>query len=223
MTTETSNTQRRRQRGRNCSSPVPKRTTLDSSGIGLQLDKLEELLCSTIQPYCRENEGRHCRRQFGGISEQESLSRCDIQEIVSILREVLDAPSMPSSLVAKIHSTIGVLHLSEGETQLAIRSFTKALWIQTSLQSPVNRARNVGITLHRLAICRAQLGDADEAQSLLNKVLALYKASSKKKDLQMEHAQEELDRLQLEKSNKPERNLRRKSNEGMTVKLHANE
>jgi len=211
----TNNTQRCRRRVRAAASPESK-TSLESSGVGLQLDKLEELLCETILPYCHNSETRrHYRHQFQGLADQNSLSRAMIHDIIIVLLEVLNSPTMPCTLVAYIHSTIGLLYISQGETRLAIHSLTKALWIETSLLS-ANRA-NLGLTLHRLAVCRARLGDHHEAQTLLTKVLKLYKSCSLKNDMQVGHAQEELDRL--EAATVQQRNVRRKSNEGLSLKL----
>ena len=128
--------QGRRRRGR-ASSPERK-TALDSpsSGVGLNLENLEELLCKTIQPFCRDSETRtEYLHRFRGLSEQESLSRSTSQDTISILQEVLNrSPSMPCSLVAYIHSKIGLVYMSQGETHLAIQSFTKTLWVQTSIE-----------------------------------------------------------------------------------------
>lgn len=213
----TSNMQRRRRRVRAVSPEQKTKTSLESSGIGLKLDQLEELLCQTIQPYCRKSESSHCRRQFEGLAGREPLSRTETHEIISILLQVLESPTVTSALVSHIHSTIGQLHFSEGEIGLAIQSFTKTLWLETSCGGR-NSARNVAFTMHRLAVCQARLGDNERARALFSKVVKLYKACNLKNDAPVFHAaQEELDRLHEPTPRR--RSLRRKSNEGLVLKL----
>ena len=200
-----------------------RKTTFDSSDvISLHLDKIEELICKTIQPYCRDAEtSRQYRYQFLSLAMQSSssLSRTEIDGIISILIDVLNNSSsdMPCTLVAYIHSTIGLLKLTDGETRLAIQSLTKALWIQTSLQS-LNHT-SVGDTLYRLAVCHVKLGEQEEAQTLLEKTLRLYKQCTLKNDGRVVRAQEELNCLQA--ATDQTRNIRRKSNEGKSLKLAA--
>jgi tetratricopeptide (TPR) repeat protein len=215
---QSSNTmQRRRHRhGRASASPERKTAPQESSGVGLNLKRLEELLCKTILPFCHNSETRRdYLHQFIGLSEQESLSRSKSQDTISALLEVLNrSPSMPCSLVADIHSKIGLLYMSHAEMHLAIQSLTKSLWVQTSMKS-VN-SEKVGLALHRLGICHASLGNDKEARQLFKKALELYNTTNRKSNPKVIHAQEELDRLEPKDQG---RNVRRKSNEGLALKL----
>jgi tetratricopeptide (TPR) repeat protein len=183
------NTQRCRRRA---VSPTQRKISLNASGVGLKLQKLEELLCNTIQPHCRDKELRwQALHQFRGLAERE-LSRTEIHDIMLILLEVL-SPRVPPKLVSSIHSMIGLLYLTENESKLAIQSFTKALWVETTMLSPDEA--DVGLVLHRMAICRIRLGDMEGATFLLAKALKLHKESPLKKDHSyIRHAQQELDR-----------------------------
>jgi hypothetical protein len=111
-----------------------------------------------------------------------------------MLLEVLDSPTVPPKLVSHIHSTIGLLYLTENETKLAIRSFTKALWVETTMQSPDEV--NVGLVLHRLALCHTRLAEGECASSLLEKALNHYNESPLKNNHSyIRHAQQELEHV----------------------------
>lgn len=164
--------------------------------LGLQLDELDELLFKTIQPYCRNEEIRHqSYDQFQGLADRrQKLSTPEAHDCITILQEVLTSLQTPNLLVSYIHSTIGLLHLDQGETKDAIKEFTKALWVQTTTKSP--DTLDVGLTIHRIAICKGQLGGRRAATFLLERSLKLYKES----DLSAHHpfvvhARKELERL----------------------------
>jgi tetratricopeptide (TPR) repeat protein len=192
MSKQLQNTQIHRPRA--VSATADRKDLLNASGVGLQLQKLEELLCKTIQPHCHNKElGRQARHQYRGIAERK-LSRTEILDIITILLEVLDSPTVPPKLVSYLHSTIGLLYLTENQTKLAIQSFTKALWVETTMQSPDEV--DVGLTLHRLAVCHARLGDSEGASSLFEKALNQYKESPLKNDHSyIRHAQQELEHV----------------------------
>jgi tetratricopeptide (TPR) repeat protein len=147
---------------------------------------------------------RHARHQFHGLAER-NLSRTEIQDVMTILLEVLDSPTVPPKLVAVIHSTIGLLHLTENETKLAIQSFTKALWVETTMQSP-DKVK-VGLILHRLALCHTRLGESENAYSLLERALNEYNESRLKNyHSYIRHAQQELEHVKEKMSrNRTER------------------
>lgn len=96
------------------------------------------------------------RNQFRGLEERE-LSRTEIHNIITILLEAIDSPTMRSKQVSYIHSMIGLLYVEAGETNLATQSFIKALWVETTTQYPDKV--DVGLTLHRLAVCRQLLAE----------------------------------------------------------------
>ena len=196
---------KRRRLLRTEASPTEREASLNKSGVGLQLEKLEELLRKTIQPHCHNEEVRQkARHQFYGLAERE-LSRTEIHDIVTILLEALDSPNMSPTLVSYIHSTIGLLYLTKNDIELAIQSFTKALWVETTTMehsSPNNNNNqvDVGLVLHRLALCQMRLGDRNGASSLLGRALKLYKECSLPNDHSyIQHAQEELDHTKKEK------------------------
>lgn len=183
--------------------PTEQEASLKKSGVGLQLEKLEELLCKTIQPHCHNEEVRQkARHQFYGLAERE-LSRTEIHDIVTILLDALESPNMSPTLVSYIHSTIGLLYLTKNDIELAIQSFTKALWVETTTtmeHSSPNNQVDIGLALHRLALCRMRLGDRNGASSLLGRALKLYKECSLPNDHSyVQHAQEELDHTKKEK------------------------
>jgi tetratricopeptide (TPR) repeat protein len=179
------------QRCRRKAVSFHRNTSLNASGVGLKLQMLEELLCDTIQPHCSDEELKwRARHHFRGLVERE-LSPEDIYDILIILHEVLSS-RIPPKLVSSIHSMIGLLYLTENEAKLAIQSFTKALWVETTMLAP--EEADVGLVLQRLAVCRTRLGDVDAAIFLFAKALKLHKESPLKNNHSyIRHAKQELD------------------------------
>lgn len=148
--------------------------------VGLQLDQLERLLCETSRDYCESSTLiTQIRQKFRGLAVRNhfsnaELSREELSEIADVLTEILnDSPHLSRLLVASVHSTIGLVRLLLGELDFAINSFMKALWIMTATKEVSIEA--VGLTLHRLGIAHGRSGNFNEAASLLEKALAIYR------------------------------------------------
>jgi hypothetical protein len=169
---------RRRHRIRALSlTETERKASLKASGLALEYQKLEELLCNMISPHCRDKElVWQARNQFLGQEERE-LSRTEINNIITILLEAFDSPTMPPKQVFYIHSMIGLLHLEAGETNLATQSFIKALWVETTMQHP-DKA-DVALTLHRLEVCH-QLPAGEGVATVTNNLPEGYKRTARK-------------------------------------------
>jgi hypothetical protein len=149
--------------------------------VGLQIEKLEILLCETSIEYC-ENDTlvQQIRVHFSGLAARKhfsnkELSREELGEIVDTLKEILNtSPRLPAQLVAYIHSTIGLVRQLRGDNKCAIHAFMKALWIATSTHHDPN-AEEIGLTVHRLGIAHGRNCDYNEAAILLEKALAIYR------------------------------------------------
>lgn len=148
--------------------------------VGLQIEKLEILLCETSIEYC-ENDTlvQQIRVHFSGLAARQfsnkELSREELGEIVDTLKEILNPPPrLPAQLVAYIRSTIGLVRQLRGDNKCAIHAFMKALWIATSTHHDPN-AEEIGLTVHRLGIVHGRNCDYNEAAILLEKALAIYR------------------------------------------------
>ena len=148
--------------------------------VGLQIEKLEILLCETSKEFCEsDTRVQQICTHFSGLAARKhfsnkELSRVELGEIVDMLKEILNtSPRLPAQLVAYIHSTIGLIRQLRGENECAIHSFMKALWIATATHDP--NAEEIGLTVHRLGIVHGRNRDYNEAATLLEKALAIYR------------------------------------------------
>jgi hypothetical protein len=151
-----------------------------SHGLGLNLQKLETLLCETSSIYCTNKhlvDSLHC--SYNGIAAKKNHSpdafeRQELQEIADALKDILnDAPRMPIGLVANTHSKIGLIRQHLREYESSIDAFTKSLWLLSSMSYP--NWLDVGVLLHRIGIVRSQMGCKYEANKLFEKALSAYR------------------------------------------------
>ena len=132
-----------------------RKASLNASSLGLDYQKLEELLCNKIQPHCRGSDIIwQARNQLLG-REQRELSLTEVHNIITILFKAVNSPTMPPKQVFYIHSMIGLLHLGAGETNQASQSFIKALWVETRMQCP--DTVDLSLSLYRLQLCHQLL------------------------------------------------------------------
>ena len=150
--------------------------------IGLQLDKVEKLLCETSQEFCESSSFViEIRQRFQGLAARKhfsnkELSHEELLEIGDTLIDIInDAPKLCPPLVANIHSTIGLVRLLLDEHESAIQSFVKALWIESTLPKP--NFAEIGLTNHRIGIAQGRLGDFKQAASMLEKALSVYRSA----------------------------------------------
>jgi len=172
-----------------------RKAPLSSSGVGLQLVKLEKLLCKIIPEKCNDEELlRYARTHFSGLSIQNrDLTRTETLEIIDLLKGALiTKQTLSPTLVADIHSTIGLLYHAQNDMKRAIRAFTMALWIQAHNKVSARQVE-IALSIHRIALCHSSIGNYDVAIALLKKALAMYKDSRLKgKHPYMVQGQEEL-------------------------------
>ncbi|KAI2490910.1 hypothetical protein MHU86_23675 [Fragilaria crotonensis] len=118
--------------------------------------------------------------KFRGLAARKhfsnsELSREELFEIADVLTEILnDAPHLSTRLVAYINSTIGLVRLLLGEHDSAINSFVKALWIMAVTKAECTE--EIGLTVQRLGIAHGRIGYFNEAVSLLEKSIAIYRS-----------------------------------------------
>lgn len=103
--------------------------------------------------------------------------------------------NLPPCLLAKVHTTLGLLRQATWGPMSAIENLQKALWIRTKTTSPPPPPRGssssssyassscfapqeVGMAAHRLALAYGAAGKKDEARSLLQAALDNYQRAS---------------------------------------------
>lgn len=149
--------------------------------VGLQLEKLEALLCETSLDYCENDDlVQHIRARFLGLAARNTsnsdLSRQELGEIVDSLKEILNtSPRLSPKLVAYIHSTIGLVRQLRGEHDASVHSLMKALWVATATHDP--NAVDIGLTVHRLGIVHGRSGNLNVAATMLEKARAIYRSA----------------------------------------------
>jgi hypothetical protein len=108
---------------------------------------------------------------------------CLIDEIILSLQTVIQStPSLPASMTAQVHSMIGLLRQKKGYLKGAIKSFLKALWIQSHLiinrgdtnNNQTMRILEIGITRHRLGMAYGRSGNFADAMVLLERAMQDY-------------------------------------------------
>jgi len=192
--------------------------------VDLQLTKLEALLTQTAPDFCQDRElADTIRHQFHGLAAQKHFSNCEltrdeINELVDILNLVLQfSPELPPMLVAYVHSTIGLARQLIGDNDGAIGSFTKALWIETSTKN--HEAIEIGLTVHRLAICHGRKMNYPEALVMLNKALMIYEvAGLDQSHPYVSNAREEARNLRMQIERRSQKTASSKSSRNIKIK-----
>ena len=144
--------------------------------IELELDQVELILRDVIPTYSKDEELVKLALQFCGSKDRSKWSGDDFDEIVSIMNSFFDsAPSLPPSLVAFAHTSIGLIRNKKRDYTCAIESFLKALWISTAAQEP---SEQIGAALHRLSIACGRVGERRQAKKILEQALINYDRAS---------------------------------------------
>lgn len=116
-----------------------------------------------------DSNGKGSSSNSGAIWTQAELF-----DIISALQELLSTVEEPSStMVADVHSTIGIIHQRLNHDARATQSFLQALWVQTSCDDvpPVT----LGLTKMRLALAYGRKGQNSEAISTLEKAISDFR------------------------------------------------
>jgi hypothetical protein len=151
-------------------TPLCKQTPR-SPDLVLDLQFLESLLCAKCMEYCSDclfiNE---MYQRFSGIAmKRKHLSRPfehdELEEIADALKDLLyHSPIMPMTLVARVHSTIGIIHQMMGKNECAFNSFTKSLYLHTKTGNPdVFEVRSL---INRISTLPKRKGDRNLATGM---------------------------------------------------------
>lgn len=103
----------------------------------------------------------------------------ELNQVVNMLSAILSsAQGLPSKAVARVHSFVGMIRAKQNKYDCAIRSFLKALWLQTSkMDTP---ALDIAMTENRLGLAYGNSGNLPQAISLLEKSLEDYEKAKMK-------------------------------------------
>jgi hypothetical protein len=150
--------------------------------LGLDLHKLETLLCMTGMEYCTDNViALKNFRRFSGMASQrknsvKNLDRDEWEEIADALNDLMcNAPRMPLKLIAHIHTTIGLIRQSMARYDCAISAFTKALFLYKKMET--TKEIEVALLISRIGVAKTLKGNSHEGTKMLKKALQIYRCA----------------------------------------------
>jgi hypothetical protein len=150
--------------------------------LGLDLHKLETLLCSTSMEYCTDDVfASKLFRRFSGIATQkkkstQSLDHDEWEEIADALNDLMCyAPNMPLRSIVYIHSTIGLIRQIMGRYDCAINAFTKAMFLLKKMD--IQNEIDVGLLISRIGVAKSMKGNNKEGVRMLEKALEICRCA----------------------------------------------
>ena len=146
--------------------------------LGLDLNHLLLILREAISLFSTETELQNAARlkseQLAALYEQdEQITEEDLDQICTILETFVSSPrdELPPSLVAYVHTYVGLIRQDQRRYTCAVTSFLKALWVRTAAHDP---AEQIAVATHRLGVAYGLAGELNQAASLLSKALQHY-------------------------------------------------
>jgi tetratricopeptide (TPR) repeat protein len=174
---------------------------------------LEKLLCESIPPYldnaaektriiskfkglasrCKKNNNNKKKQK----SEGAASPLAELDEAAVYMSAFLNSSQnsrccLSATLLADFHSSIGLIREMHGDTQAAMDSYVKALWILRRRRSSGQDARHggdddvsivadlqqVAVIMYRLANLHGRMGDYDQMQELMQQAQVYYNQTS---------------------------------------------
>jgi hypothetical protein len=121
-------------------------------------------------------------KQFKGISRRCTYRSTEVGDLITFLNAFLSSvssPVLPPSLLADIHSCIGMLKAKTSRRDSAVRHLMTALWIQKRAKV---ETIDIAVTKHRLALAYIGNQDYSSAANLLEEAFADYGRAQMKLD-----------------------------------------
>jgi len=160
----------------------------------------ERVVCDYLLSSLKKNE-----THLSLVTSRGSGDGGIMEDTLFFLKGKLSSQQVPNNLVADIHSCIGLIQDHMGHPQQAIRSLMNALWIQQKMMTTLTTASlslsqvqqpvvikkkidydevvvSIALTEHRLGVLYGQVGDYENAVSLLQKAFNAYGQSKMKSD-----------------------------------------
>jgi tetratricopeptide (TPR) repeat protein len=163
-------------------------------GVGLDVDRLEQLLCHTLLRYTNDVDLVTLISKFEGLA-----ARCHLQGLESCHDELINAatmlaislsasPVLPALIVYEVHSAIGLIREAQGQYTCAIQSYLKAFWV-ASATSKIPQ-EELGCVLHRLGKAYGRSGKYQKGMILLEEAIGIYEKAHLNKEKCVEEARE---------------------------------
>lgn len=163
------------------------------AGNGLDMEHLVVILAEAIPEFCKnqdivhmarskarhlatkyrhDDDNHHHNHNKHHHREGQCFADEDLEDVAMILEDFLGSTeSLPPSLVAYVHTYIGLLRQYEERYSSAIVSLLKALWIRKSSHE---EADQLAVSCHRLGLVYGLASDFDQATNLLQRALDYY-------------------------------------------------
>ena len=174
----------------NARSLLKRRRSRRDLSLVLSLDRLGRLLLETLPNYTADSAlatiaaDRYAQitehlddKTTQGVSGEELAEH--FRNELSLIEEVLGAfimslnADVPAVVVFEVHFLRGLMQEELRRNQLAVLSYTKALWIASAATSEVPKLQLI-LTMHHLGKVYGATGNYDMAVDLLDKVLVEY-------------------------------------------------
>lgn len=162
-----------------------RRNSFTGVSSDLNYDELEQLLLQVASHAEDRDIAAAVRESFAGLAARchargTGIGKADeLNEVVNMFGAILtSARGLPPRYVGQVHSFVGMIRAKQKRFDCAIRSFLKALWLQTSTtDTPV---LDTAITQHRLGMAYGDSKNFAQAISLLEKSLQDYERAKMK-------------------------------------------
>lgn len=148
---------------------------------GLDIEHLVVVLAEAIPEFCKDCDlvkmakikARHLAMKYKDHRHDgPAISADDLEDVAMILEDFLGSTeSIPPSLVAYVHTYIGLVRQYEERYSSAIVSLLKALWIRKSSHEESDR---LAVSCHRLGLVYGLAGDFEQAVNLLQRAIEYY-------------------------------------------------
>lgn len=160
-------------------------------GNGLDIEHLVMVLAEALPEFCPNQElvqmarekARYLTRTYGQShhkQRQPSLSDDDLEDVAMILEDFLGSTeALPPTVVAYVHTYIGLVRQYQERYSSAIVSLLRALWIRKSAHDEPDR---LAVSCHRLGLVYGLAGDFEQAKSLLDRAILYYEQAHIAKD-----------------------------------------
>ncbi len=147
----------------------------------LDIEHIVVVLAEAIPEFCKDNDlvqmammkARYLALKYRDQHDKRLvIAEEDLEDVAMILEDFLGSTeSIPPSLVAYVHTYIGLLRQYEERYSSAIVSLLKALWIRKSSHEEADR---LAVSCHRLGLVYGLDKNFEQATKLLKRAIEYY-------------------------------------------------
>ncbi len=116
--------------------------------------------------------------KVGGVKKPvgKRIGGVCLEEIVKVMETLINnTPDLPSSVVAYVHTYLGLIRQQQEKFDGAIHAYIKALWIRVASHQP---AELIAVASYRLGVAYILDDDIDNAKVSLKQSIQYYSQSS---------------------------------------------